>query len=219
MWFNCSSREQKRLVCAWDFGGLYIKNCKVFNHILENLAIFSQGRNQFFPIVMRAGRDFKGRLYTWAAAMDSAGIFSTNGKGCGDGKNCYPQYPVRGICPAGWHLPTEAEYRALFTTVGGKSTAGKMLRSTRDWNGIVDGTDAFNFAALPAGSFYVGPSSNWSYLEGIYAGFGTYAHFWSSTPSETYTAYSMGLSGGKENADLDDELKDQGFSVRCVKNN
>ncbi|WP_233244808.1 hypothetical protein, partial [Hallerella porci] len=32
-------------------------------HILENLAIFSQGRNQFFPIVMRAGRDFKGRLY------------------------------------------------------------------------------------------------------------------------------------------------------------
>ncbi|WP_218588197.1 hypothetical protein, partial [Fibrobacter sp. UWT2] len=31
-------------------------------HILENLAIFSQGRNQFFPIVMRAGRDFKGRL-------------------------------------------------------------------------------------------------------------------------------------------------------------
>ncbi|MDY3920620.1 MAG: hypothetical protein SOZ02_00470, partial [Hallerella porci] len=46
----------------WDFGGLYIKNCKVFNHILENLAIFSQGRNQFFPIVMRAGRDFKGRL-------------------------------------------------------------------------------------------------------------------------------------------------------------
>ncbi|WP_233244820.1 hypothetical protein, partial [Hallerella porci] len=33
-------------------------------HILENLAIFSQGRNQFFPIVMRAGRDFKGRLTT-----------------------------------------------------------------------------------------------------------------------------------------------------------
>jgi len=160
-----------------------------------------------------------GRLYTWAAAMDSAGIFSTNGKGCGYGKNCYPQYPVRGICPAGWHLPTEAEYRALFTTVGGKSTAGKMLRSTRDWNGIVDGTDAFNFAALPAGYFYVGPSSNWSYLRGIYAGSGTYAYFWSSTPSKTYTAYSMGLSRGKENADLDDELKDQGFSVRCVKNN
>ncbi|MCI5600287.1 MAG: hypothetical protein MR362_03170, partial [Hallerella sp.] len=38
------------------------KNCKVFSHILENLAIISQGRNQFFPIVMRAGRDFKGRL-------------------------------------------------------------------------------------------------------------------------------------------------------------
>ncbi|WP_220387077.1 hypothetical protein, partial [Fibrobacter intestinalis] len=38
------------------------KKCKVFSHILENLAIFSQGGNQFFPIVMRAGRDFKGGL-------------------------------------------------------------------------------------------------------------------------------------------------------------
>ncbi len=36
------------------------KNCKVFSHTLENLAIFSQGRNQFFLIVMQAGRDFKG---------------------------------------------------------------------------------------------------------------------------------------------------------------
>ncbi|WP_308603649.1 hypothetical protein, partial [uncultured Fibrobacter sp.] len=38
------------------------KNCKVFNHILEILAIISQGKNQFSPIVMGAGRDFKGGL-------------------------------------------------------------------------------------------------------------------------------------------------------------
>ena len=55
-----------------------------------------------------------GRLYTWAAAMDSAGAWSSNGKGCGDGTTCSPTYPLRGVCPSGWHLPTVDE----FTTYG-----------------------------------------------------------------------------------------------------
>ena len=53
-----------------------------------------------------------GRLYTWVAAMDSVGTWSTNGKGCGYNKTCSPTYPVRGICPEGWHLPTE-EWQCL----------------------------------------------------------------------------------------------------------
>ena len=51
-----------------------------------------------------------GRLYTWAAAMDSVGSWSANGKGCGYGKTCSPTYPVRGVCPEGWHLPTQTEW-------------------------------------------------------------------------------------------------------------
>ena len=41
-----------------------------------------------------------GRLYTRAAAMDSAGVWSLNGKGCGYGDTCVPVYPVRGVCPS-----------------------------------------------------------------------------------------------------------------------
>ena len=78
-----------------------------------------------------------GRLYTWAAAMDSAGTWSANGKGCGYNKTCSPTYPVRGVCPDGWHLPTQAEWNTLFTAVGGSSTAGKMLKSTSGWNDYV----------------------------------------------------------------------------------
>ena len=74
-----------------------------------------------------------GRLYTWAAAMDSVGTLSTNGKGCGYGTTCSPTYPVRGICPEGWHLPTKAEFETLFTAVGGQSTASKVLKSTSGW--------------------------------------------------------------------------------------
>lgn len=41
-----------------------------------------------------------GRLYTWSAAMDSAAIFSNDGKGCGDGVTCYASGKVQGVCPA-----------------------------------------------------------------------------------------------------------------------
>ena len=51
-----------------------------------------------------------GRLYTWAAAMDSAAVFGDAGKGCGFDVTCFPAYPVRGICPDGWHLPSVGEW-------------------------------------------------------------------------------------------------------------
>ena len=72
-----------------------------------------------------------GRLYTWAAAMDSVGTWSTNGKDCGYGVQCTPIYPVRGICPEGWHLPDKAEWNTLFTAVGGASTAGSATDTAR----------------------------------------------------------------------------------------
>ena len=60
-----------------------------------------------------------GRFYSWSTAMDSAGVFSTNGLGCGDGLMCSPDYPVRGICPAGWHLPSKFEIEPLVPELGG----------------------------------------------------------------------------------------------------
>src|SRR5574344_499811 len=52
-----------------------------------------------------------GRLYKWAAAMDGAGTWTSNGKGCGYDVTCSPIYPVRGICPEGWHLPDTTEFK------------------------------------------------------------------------------------------------------------
>ena len=63
-----------------------------------------------------AGRDANcwkyGRLYTWAAAMDSAGEFGTNGWGCGKfGYYCSPTPPVRGMCPKAGICPTRRSLR------------------------------------------------------------------------------------------------------------
>ena len=157
-----------------------------------------------------------GRLYTWSAAMDSVGTFSTNGKGCGYLKTCSPTYPVRGIFPEGWHFPTKTEFETLFTTVGGKSTAGKMLKSTTGWaeyygeNG--NGVDAFGFNAIPASI---------RYNDGSFTDAGKSASFWSATWSATdysgYRADFLSLSYRSEDAVLLFSSEGAAYSVRCLR--
>ena len=163
-----------------------------------------------------------GRLYTWAAAMDSVGEWSTNGKGCGYDMTCSvaswsSTTLVRGICPEGWHLPSKAEWEALIVAVDGSiteytssNTAGTKLKSATGWDahrGITN-EDAFGFSALPAG------------YRGNYGGYslkGYYADFWSSTEDGSDYAYGMYLGYGGVYAGLDDVDKDGGYSVRCLK--
>ena len=153
-----------------------------------------------------------GRLYTWAAAMDSVGTWSTNGMGCGYYMECSPTNPVRGICPEGWHLPDETEWRALVDAVGGKTTAGKMLKSTEGWNDYFgtsgNGSDIYSFSALPAGY-----RNN---HEGRYSYEGNLTFFWGSTVRD-YSAYIMRLDYNLDSANLGYGSKYNGFSVRCLK--
>ena len=162
-----------------------------------------------------------GRLYTWAAAMDSVGTWTTNGKGCGYNKTCSPTYPVRGVCPSGWHLPSKTEFETLFSAVGGVQDesyttrwngAGTALKSTSGWNEYEgessNGTDAFGFSALPAG---------YRYYSGDYYHEGYYADFWSSTEASSDYAYYMYLYYGHDGAGLDNFNKYYGHSVRCLK--
>ena len=151
-----------------------------------------------------------GRLYTWAAAMDSEGTWSTNGKGCGYGTTCSPTYPVRGVCPEGWHLPTRAEFETLVTAIGDESIAGQKLKSTTGWTAHRDfiNEDAFAFSALPAG------------VRDYYGGYyneGNDAYFWSSTEDNSDDAYSMGLYCNGDHAYLYSYGKNYGDSVRCLK--
>jgi uncharacterized protein (TIGR02145 family) len=148
-----------------------------------------------------------GRLYTWAAAMDSVGTWSTNGMGCGYYMVCSPTNPVRGICPEGWHLPDTTEWSALFTAVGGK-TAGTMLKSTEGWISNGNGSDAYFFSALPAGN---------RYSDGDFYHEGNNALFWSSTENDSNRAYGMNLHYDRDGAYLLSSNKYRGYSVRCLK--
>ena len=85
-----------------------------------------------------------GRKYSFAAATDSAGLFSDEGLGCSTEKDCTDSLCIcnmkessRGICPEGWHLPSKGEWEQLFSTIGGRIMAETAL-SVANNNGADD---------------------------------------------------------------------------------
>lgn len=151
-----------------------------------------------------------GRLYTWAAAMDSAVT------GCGHGYDyrttCLISGRVRGVCPKGWHLPDVEEWRKLLSTVDARvvignpfeNTAGNKLKSAEGWRGESN-DDTYGFSALPFSDHY-----------GIYDFF-SYTYFWSSSEGYQLSAYALGLGRNLKFAAFERISKDAGCPVRCLK--
>lgn len=156
-----------------------------------------------------ANCDVAGRLYTWAAAIDSVKLANNadNPLDCGYEKKCGLTVAVRGICPTGWHLPTKEEFETLFTAVGDKSTVGMKLKTSNGWYRSGGGTDDVGFSALPVGL------NDYSFFDE-----GDRAYFWSSTEDNRYYSCSMSLSSLNKSVYLESAYhKNTGLSVRCVK--
>ena len=129
-----------------------------------------------------------GHYYLWSHAMDSAAVFSDNGKNCGYGGGCSATYPVRGICPEGWHLPDTLEW-SLFSKVNSDLQAyvAKGLK-VYDSDGTIleeqwpDATNETGFTALPAS--YWDDSFRWDKNE---------ITFWSSTYYSIYNGLTWNI--------------------------
>jgi uncharacterized protein (TIGR02145 family) len=109
--------------------------------------------------------------------------------------------PHQGICPDGWHIPSNDDWDALMTAVGGYSTAGKHLKAT-------NGMDTYGFSALLGGSGSSGDS---------FSGVGGYGYWWSSSEVNSYDAYCRYMYYYSNDADYYRYDKYYLFSVRCVK--
>lgn len=148
-----------------------------------------------------------GRLYLWSASVGKSE------EDCGYAHACGLSGKVRGVCPEGWHLPDTTEWNKLLTAVGGKSEAGKVLKSTSGWREDsgqnTNGTDDFGFSALPAGD---------NEEDGRFYGVGYYANFWSSTEINAKDAYFMQMGYDGESAEVFGLSKFYAFSVRCLEN-
>jgi uncharacterized protein (TIGR02145 family) len=146
--------------------------------------------------------DTYGMLYDWATAMALPD--------CGYGTSCGSQIGTnhRGICPDGWHIPSDAEWSTLTSYVG--SNAGTKLKATSEWNsysGVPAGTDSYGFAALPGGN----GGSN-----GDFDSVGDDGDWWSATEDGASYAYSRYMYYGYESVLYGSSYKDSLFSVRCL---
>ena len=128
-----------------------------------------------------------GRLYNWYSATDAAGL-----------------------CPTGWHVPTDDEWTALETYLGANGhngAEGTALKSTSGWNNSGNGTDDFGFSAFPGGYRTTGGNFDNAGLDG---------YWWSSSLSGS-NAWNRGLYDFEPAIDRYDDDPRYGFSVRCLR--
>ena len=117
-------------------------------------------------------------------------------------------------CPDGWHLPTLTEWDTLISAVGGRSIAGKVLKSTDGWVYGKNGTDDYGFSALPAGARI--RKSEFYAENSYYSKDGYDAFFLSASEKDSMKVYIVSLHYYSDSVDFSYVAKEHGFSVRCV---
>jgi uncharacterized protein (TIGR02145 family) len=128
---------------------------------------------------------YAGRLYNWYAV--------NTGK----------------LCPAGWHVPENAEWTALTDALGGTTTAGAAMKSSATDSPSWNGSNSSGFSAVPGG---LRASGN-----GDYVGGGGNTNFWTaSTGTAAGKAYIRSMQDNGDGIYTFERNYPSGFSVRCI---
>ncbi|TSA29402.1 MAG: hypothetical protein D4R67_02035 [Bacteroidetes bacterium] len=139
----------------------------------------------------------------------------THGETYGHLYNWYAASGLEGICPEGWHVPTDTEWQELIDFLGGDATAGGKLKATgtlEDGNGLWSkpndkATNESGFSAIPGGY----RNTNGSFSQLSYN-----ARFWSSSENLT-NAWYRDLSYKYGDVERNSGTKTDGYSIRCIK--
>lgn len=143
--------------------------------------------------------------------------------------NWFTTVDPNGLCPTGWHVPTDDEWTDLTDYIGGTSSPhGDELKSCRQVNsplgggcntsehprwsehGTHYGTDDYGFSGLPGGYRHYG---------GSFYAIGNDGLWWSSTEYSSDDAWFRYLLYGSDDVGVNDANKRDGFSVRCLRDN
>lgn len=147
-----------------------------------------------------------GRLYQWSAAMDTSATFLRD--------VAEIPLPWRGVCPQGWHLPSEAEW-SILANLGDSATSGarlKALEFSADTSKTTVSTDDWGFRVLPGGFVYYSTGGR----RNVYSGFRGAAVFWTASEYTTTRSWSRSFTDATNSAVRKSSLKTEGYSVRCV---
>lgn len=150
-----------------------------------------------------------GFLYTWAAAVGESSASAA--------QNRTANYTSsrQGICPNGWHVPTDEEWTILIDYLGGLKVAGEKMKTQTGWykdKNYKAGTNSSGFSVLPSGIDF-GTSLGMDKIPATF-GIGFDANFWSSNADSWFRGFRC--SSDEVNRFV--YAKFNYMSVRCVKN-
>jgi uncharacterized protein (TIGR02145 family) len=125
------------------------------------------------------------------------------------------------MCPSGWHVPSDPEFKILETHLGMTSDQldlwgwrgtdqGSQMKNTTGWAAGQNGTNTSGFSGLPGGYRYG--------LSGNYNDLGTLTYWWSATQETDTLAWYRRLDGANANIYRASVNKTGGKYVRCMKN-
>jgi len=143
-----------------------------------------------------------GRLYSWVTAMQLSTAFKTTFLNTPDTRR-------QGVCPTGWHIPSDVEWQTLVTSVG--ANPGTKLKATSGWPSGANGTDNYGFTALSAGYIDVTSTPDKAY------GFQTSGRWWTATDYDATNALNWAMADTSSNVLHYYQTKRNMLSVRCIK--
>lgn len=155
-----------------------------------------------------------GYLYNWKAFMHGASSSTANPSG------------IQGVCPTGWHVPSDAEWSQLIGYVGNQgsyicgndnSYITKALAATIGWNSSTNTCAVGNNSNTNnVTGFSANPAGYYNY-NGNYNSFGDIVDFWSASEENENNANYCNLHYNYAYMNRSNYNKGSGFSVRCVK--
>jgi uncharacterized protein (TIGR02145 family) len=133
-----------------------------------------------------------GCYYTWAQAMNIDGKYNSQTPGAVPEK-------LQGICPSGWHLPSESEWMEL------GATENWELMAVSGWPSRENGQDKRRFSALPGGSY-----------NGSFHDMGDHAYWWSTKEYDASNADYWEVATNRSSPTVYSETKNLALNVRCI---
>ena len=124
--------------------------------------------------------------------------------------NWYAVADPQGLCPVGWHIPTNSDWTILSDNLGGLNLAGGRMKNagTTFWIFPSNGTNSSGFNGLPGG---------FRNVDGTFGILLHNAYWWSATDENEQKAFSRSIVYTDNVLSVNSSLKNQGFSVRCLK--
>lgn len=137
--------------------------------------------------------------------------------------NLYTFSQANQVCPNGWHLPSDEEWKTLEMALGMSLTVanglnergtnqGMQLKSMNDWDStfaVSLGTNSSGFNALPAGS--------WNPSYGPFFELGSTANYWTATAYDNTAAWVRSLYYNESGVQRNYASQKFGYSCRCIK--